>query len=449
MESRGVVNLIGNEGTVMNRSQLMVVIALFGSLALLISGCGGGGECGTSALGQVSGSIGNLAPGSTATVRIEGADASAVVAPDGTFVLDGVPAGVQTLVAVSGTDGQAAAVCVWVEPGKVTNVGRLALRDAGQISGLVTSQATGDPVAGALVTVVEEVSSGPDQMAHPVRVAYTDRAGSYTVSGLPAGDYVVTVDKEGFESASLSVTVNARATSTGDVALVPVSPAETGSVEGIVFVRNADGTTTPLAGVLVRLADLGDPYILEPLPLRAAPPSRGVDDSWTPPSPYRDYCAFTDENGEYSIEGVPAGHYLAVAVRPGFEPERKEVDVVSGETVTVDFLLTAERPRFGTVEGTVTDSVTGKPIPGALVVAVVDFITPCLQLPGGCGGMIYPDPCVSLMKTMTDADGHYRLLVPGFVTKIGFSKQGYQAQEVDVEVVLGGTVTLDVSLTPE
>ncbi len=49
--------------------------------------------------------------------------------------------------------------------------------------------------------------------------------------------------------------------------------------------------------------------------------------------------AFTDPNGEYFLNDVPAGLAAVTASKPGYEPQTLTVDLISGETATLDFLL--------------------------------------------------------------------------------------------------------------
>jgi TonB-dependent SusC/RagA subfamily outer membrane receptor len=52
--------------------------------------------------------------------------------------------------------------------------------------------------------------------------------------------------------------------------------------------------------------------------------------------------ASTDANGLYTIQDVPAGTHKVVAQFVGFQSQTQEVKVAAGQTVTVDFTLTAE-----------------------------------------------------------------------------------------------------------
>src|SRR5207302_4630790 len=119
----------------------------------------------------------------------------------------------------------AGAVVATIEAGVETNVGSVELRDSGQISGLVTSGASGQPVGGARIAVTEVVTTdSAEALPHPIRVSRTDGSGSYTIPGLPVGSYLVNVSAEGFAAASLTVSISSGTTSPGDVKFSQVPP---------------------------------------------------------------------------------------------------------------------------------------------------------------------------------------------------------------------------------
>lgn len=101
-----------------------------------------------------------------------------------------------------------------------------------------------------------------------------------------------------------------------------------------------------------------------------------------------------DDSGAYRISGLDAGTYRFRAEHAGYVTswayfsrsleDADRIDVVDGETQSVDFSL---RPT-GTLTGTVTAEVSGAPLEGA-VVTIDDFDTP--------------------FETTTDSAGHYEL----------------------------------------
>jgi len=412
-----------------------------------LAGCGGGGKGvnppAATGLGRITG-MAEGAPSGGVTVRVDGTNLSAQTDQNGRFEIEGVPSGIHTLTATVENGSQGCAVVVEVEGGKETNVGELVLREAGQISGLVTSTATSEAVSDAAVTVVESVVTIADEMPHPVRTTQTNEYGSYTVSGLPVGEYVVTVDKEGFRSASFAVTVYAASTTPGDVALYPVATGETGAVKGTVYLSTDDGRVDPLVGVMVILTSADNPEPPPPLPplYEQQPGGRFgyVGD---------EYWAYSGPDGTYSIEGVPPGRYVATAVRPGMQIDQQEVTIVAGQTTQADFTLVLVVPRFKEITGTVTNAVTAEPIAGAEVFAAMDYPPP-VPLSGGTqpgrprGSIIMPDPGECQMYAVTDEKGFYRLLVPDSVTVISAYALGF---EPAMEMV-GDRSVIDFKLQP-
>jgi hypothetical protein len=133
--------------------------------------------------------------------------------------------------------------------------------------------------------------------------------------------------------------------------------------------------------------------------------------------------ALTDEKGEYTVEGLPAGKYK-VEFFPGFESTQnfvrqfykgqptfasaKVVEVVIGEPALSE-KIDAAMEVGGKIEGTVTDATTHKALPNAFVVAVGV---------GEMGGIAF-----------TNSNGQYTIL--GLATgsyKVEFFAPGYVSQ---------------------
>ena len=439
----------------MGKARYICAVILIALLAILLAGCGGSSSPGHSeGLGTVRGTVQEFptsqavrSAGGQITVSIDGTDLSTLANSDGSFVLENVPPGVHTLVAQ--TSGRASAVVVSVEPGKETNVGEIVLQDAGQISGLVTSAKTHEPIPDALVTITELVYTiTQDQMPHPVRVCSTNELGSYTISGLPAGEYLVIISKDGYESTSLVRSVSAGTTTPGDAALQPVASGEMGSVEGTAYTQTNGGELTPIAGVIVRLAST-DVILMDVPPLPVTATDEGGSTVTVYPGPWpipypRDYYAYTGEDGKYRIDGVIPGDYMAVAIRPGFEMDSHPVTITANGVATVDFTLVLFVPKVGTIEGTVTNSETHQPIAGAEVYGMWGAVPMGVQ---SGGAVIMPDDG-TIMFCLTDEQGHYKLVVPAEVTAIEAWADGFEFQEVPVTVTVDSTVTADIELVP-
>lgn len=152
---------------------------------------------------------------------------------------------------------------------------------------------SGAPVAGARVSV-----TGPSTLA-----GATNNEGVFQARRLMAGDYVLTVAKQGYESANAPVTFEERLGGSATVALRAL-PA---SVSGRVVDR---ASASPVVGANVCLD------------------TARVDVS-----------AVTDLSGAYSLGDVPAGPYVVRAEAEGFEPRTRLVELAPGQRAAVDLVL--------------------------------------------------------------------------------------------------------------
>lgn len=455
-------------------------VLLAAALAATMIGCGSGSSGASQSFGSISGMVTDngvqlfTASGraeDTATITVDGTNLSTEALPGERFVLRNVPPGLHTLVVRQ--LNQATAVVVGVDGGKETDIGDVVLRDAGSIAGTVTDADSHAFIDRAKVVVTERVlTDTADAMPHPVRVAVTNDDGFYALSGVPVGDYLMTIAKPGYAAVTLTLTVRVGATANGDTTLTKLPPAETGGMKGTVSLKMDDGSLRPLGGVLVRLAPQGFLEPERPAPEMAVDAAGNTvplypDKSRQPMPPYpREYYTFTAEDGSYALDGIPAGSYTAVAVRPGMEADKKPVAIVANSTLAMDFVLILRPPQAGVIEGIVTNTAAAgavpQPITGAWVRAIVgpmpEPMPPVAQgmsrveAAGGTawgsqGVMIAPDEFV--MHAQTDNTGHYKLLVPAVVTAIAIYAEGFVPQTVPVTVTPGASVMVDVALSPK
>lgn len=429
-------------------SSLLVFLLALGVLALL-AGCGGGGSSAAGSVGRISGSVLNQPnagmtrqPVDDIVVGIDGSTISTQVAADGSFLLDHVPAGLHTLYAMTADGQHALALVAQVTTGQETHIGEILLTGAGWITGMVTSATDGTPISDAQVTATDQVTANPTgEQAHPIRMAITERDGTYVLRGLPAGSYAVTIARRGYAAVSLSLTVTAGQTTTGDTTLKPVVSMP-GGMAGTVTTTTSTGQTIPLPGALVRLVPPATQNLENPLPMNFTRSGQRIL------QPIDEYYTFTDENGAYQLDGVPAGQYIAVAVRPGFNPARQPV-TIGDAAIQVNFSLQPHVVQVGAIIGTVTDKTTGKPITGAFVQAMVGPQpgTVSTASTSSCvTGVIGPEGSDFHLGAITDQNGHYQLKVPIFVTAIAAGAEGYLPQFLPVTVQEGVTVTVDIAL---
>ncbi|MDQ7826135.1 MAG: carboxypeptidase regulatory-like domain-containing protein [Candidatus Eremiobacteraeota bacterium] len=292
----------------------------------------------------------------------------------GYFELDGIIAGTRTIIASkAGYAGYTGSVAVQGSAATSCNFSMTPYPSAGSVSGTVTDSVTQRPVEDATVSI-------------EATKAYTDSEGRYRLAGIAIGSRTIRVVKTGYQSSSTMVTV-VSGTTTCNVTLAPESTS--GSIEGTV--------TDAATGQPIRDAEV-----------------RGDD-----------AAATTSESGRYSLAGLPAGECMITVTREGYTDGAATVTVRAGETVTKDFALSPSQGS-GTLQGTVTDSASGKILQGVLVVAR-----------GPDGGQAY-----------TDKSGFYKItgLSAGTFTVEG-TLSGYNAYSGSVSVASGSTVTHSFTMT--
>jgi len=488
----------------MTRRMLVTATAVAGLMLLALLGCGGGGGNPISQTPSVqTGSVeGRLVTGNSTTgksrqvatrfrARVHGLETENTfrlqIRTNGEFRIDGVPAGEQVISIEDEESQQGAVIVCLIRPGQVTNVGDVVPKPLGMIAGFVrTMDENGQlkpiPRAHIIARPINDESDTVEELpSRPFFTAITNRNGSYQLL-VPEGTYLVEARHPDYEPASETVTVIALQTTPLDFTLVPL-PRETGIVYGTVMAQ-VDGNLIPVPGALVMLKPQGtsEPIILEELTVGQliSAQMNPTQQGFVPPGPpiRRRLFTFTKADGSFELTGVPTGTYTAVAFKPGYGRDEKQVEVKAGEKVRVDFVLQAQ---FGTIAGQVTDAMTGNPIKGALVIAVRKGDNwwiwdgweimplsgskkpnrPTWHRPnqGGQQGMpsqspsIFPplppvEPPVRA-GTVTDESGNYKLLLPPGDYFVAAVAEGYewQAQEVD-GLQVGQTVQVDFALQP-
>ncbi len=236
-----------------------------------------------------------------------------------------------------------------------TTTGRDFDLDAGgSISGTVRNAATSAPLNNVLIYVYRHVGDG---YSHYITSNYTNDSGTYTIGGLPAGDYYLATDSNepGFQNQIFSgvncpyrcdsevadahgtpVTVVAGATTSGrDFALRPVS----GRVAGVI--TNA-ATSAPADDVYVYLYGVyGTEY---------------------------SYVAYgrSDASGAYEIENVPPGTYFAVSNSYGHYLDEIHDNILCLTTCDYGVAAVLVGAPITVTTGTVSLNFALQPLPFAL-----------------------------------------------------------------------------------
>ncbi|MGH7454597.1 MAG: carboxypeptidase regulatory-like domain-containing protein, partial [bacterium] len=258
------------------------------------------------------------------------------------------------------------------------------------ITGRVTDQVTGGPIAGAIVTAFPERTAATDpvanvdELARPV-VGKTDENGNYKLEALRPGKYFVHAEARGYlvefwkEAASLDKAEAVEVPASGNVDGINFTLEKGGSIAGLV-VSAADNT--PIGGALIQVWPKGSNAVI----------ARGV----------------SERDGKYRIHGLRTGDYIVFASAPGYRglfyqdvESRDQATAVHveapDETTGIDFhLKKPEPPRGGVIAGTVVSEADKNPIPHAFVLAI-PMSAPISNLPP---------------FTFADQFGSYKLPVP-------------------------------------
>lgn len=423
-----------------------LLLGFLGVFSAGLIGCGGGNS-GTASLaggfGTIAGSIDRSSTDSNEViVQLEGTELQTTPDAAGNFTFGNVPAGEYTVAVLKAGLHLGVALSAQVVPGKVTYLGSLQLRPAGQIAGLVT---TSDPQTGVLKPVgharvvarpVGEVTDptldhgSPEEtgeeeegelpeLPSPFRIVLTQPDGSYQIRGVAPGHYVVAVTHPQFQSAQQEVDVEVGQTTAADFSLQPLELQEWGNVEGTV----TDSDRNPLGHVRVELF----PFAFKGRPDSPAlqlPDFNRLDPAFVPLR-RGELVAYTDEQGHYALRGIRPAFYRIIAAKRGYDLGEQEVEVKAGETLTVDFVLTSRLVEVtGTVFGVQKDG-SKVPLEKARV-----FVAECPPLVRPAAGRMeaasedssWPGGRVA---ALTDAEGKFRVQVTPGPTLLLVHKEGF------------------------
>jgi hypothetical protein len=208
--------------------------------------------------------------------------------------------------------------------------------------------------------------------------------GTYALNNLPAGPTTITASLSGFQTGLASVSVVASAiTAAPAITLISSSGA-------------INGTVKSSSGVTIVGASVG----------------------------FSGATTTSDASGNYSITNIPVGPVQLVASANGFQSVTQNLSVSGGVVTTANFSLTpvvaAPAATAATVTGKITNVSNGAIIAGATVT--------------WSGG-----------STTSNASGVYTLTKVAIESQnITASKTGYLPRTIAVNVVAGGTSTLNL-----
>jgi len=191
----------------------------------------------------------------------------------------------------------------------------------------------GDALSGVTVTFAPE-----DESVQPF-TATTDRSGKYSISGLKAGDYNITVEKSGYVTGYFTLEVEGSGKATQDLYLMAEPEEQKGTVDGYLnMIMN--GKLVGVPNAMVTLASAGSPGTML------------AND-------------ITDSSGHFSMEIEP-GVYIVTAIIRGETASKvsKTIVVSDGKVTEVNLML--EVNTNGAIQGVVlhngTTPIGGLPI---------------------------------------------------------------------------------------
>ncbi|MCU0594612.1 MAG: carboxypeptidase regulatory-like domain-containing protein [Desulfobacterota bacterium] len=254
-----------------------------------------------------------------AAVESSGVAYTTVTGEDGSYRIEGLPAGAFTVMSSDEFLGRAQVSGILLEPGKEIQTVNLALSAGASISGTLTGY-TGAFPAGSSVYAL-------DQTGRVRGSSDVTPAGAYTIKGLAEGVYEVFTNVPGtVRQGAQGVAVAAFSFVTGiDLALTGA-----GSVEGTLSV--AGGGTLPYQFITVMAGDTFSK------------------------------AGMSDGQGHFNIPGLAPGTYSVRASVIGYLPAEAAVMFAAGGTATVDLVVSPA----AVIRGTVVDG-EDNPVIGAAV----------------------------------------------------------------------------------
>jgi protocatechuate 3,4-dioxygenase beta subunit len=265
------------------------------------------------------------------------------------------------------------------------------------VSGTVTDSAAGTPLAGAKILL--RIGTGGFGAARDSAV--TGANGKYSFDTVPAGSFTLATSATGYISRTITGNITSASPPAFDIKLVKML---FGSITGTV---TDSAAATPIAGakVYLRTTGGGGGTLLD--------------------------SAITVANGSYTIMNVQTGIARTLnAQASGFIAKNTAVTVVDTAAMTVNIKLV--KILFGSITGTVTDSVAATPIAGAKVY---------LRTTGGGGGTL-------LDSAITVANGSYTIMnvQTGIARTLNAQASGFIAKNTAVTVVDTAAMTVNIKL---
>ncbi len=301
----------------------------------------------------------------------------------GHYLIEGAPAG-HYEVLVSRSTFQSQIKASTIVEGETTTLNFSLSSNPGTIIGTVRDALTSTPIASASLDVFQ----GADVIGSTI----SGSDGTYSLSGLPMGSYLVRAGQTGYQTKLAPATIASVIPVTVDYYL----PSNPGNVIGTV---TSAATGAPIPGALVVLQQKSLEIIQ----------------------------VFTDEQGRYSLTGLAPGSSAIVVSSLGYQSGIQGASIVSNQTLTDNFQL---QVNPATVSGVVRNAITSNPIIDAEVFLMR-------------GSVVFA-------STITDPLGYYS--IPGIATgtyTVRASAPGYQTSFENTTLTVGQSTAINFSLGQE
>ncbi|HHT9108802.1 MAG TPA: MSCRAMM family protein [Candidatus Wunengus sp. YC63] len=254
------------------------------------------------ATGVITGNVvdaGSLAGIADATVSTDPGGYSTATGPDGSFALE-VPAGSYTLIA-SAAGYTPSPQPVTVEAGAATQVVFLLQPETApggaSVFGFVTDPDENE-LEGVVVTINGVNYSGE---------TFTDVDGFFQFENVPAGDYTVTFEYEGYQIQTQGISITEGQTE-ADLDVIIMEPIVIASISGSVTDINGD----PLESVKVKI--------------------RGIKTLFTD-------VVFTDADGFFEFADLEEDTYVIIANKRGYKRNKHKVTLEEGQQEEIEIVL--------------------------------------------------------------------------------------------------------------
>ena len=301
---------------------------------------------------------------------------------NGNYTVNGLDPGSYTVTALANSY-QTELEGAIVQGGQTTVLNFLLDPNPGAVSGTVVAASTGLPITEAIVEIVFD-----NQV---VESTQTDSLGNYTVSSLSPNLYDALVHADNFQAQVSSIVVQSNQTSIVNFSL----EAFPGTLSGSVTDAN---TSMAIEGATISV--FSNNHLIDE--------------------------ALTDSSGNYTIDDLPPGSYVVEADGKNHQMQLLPVTILSNQTTTLNFAL---QPDPSTVQGQITNALTGQPIRGAFVLLFQNGLFETVRFTDNNGNYI--------MATLSA--GNYSLTI---------TARGFYTQTISFSIGIAQVVTVNVALIP-